>query len=189
MRLSLLILAILAALFLFHHREWFDRPAEPAVPVIVAVAERGDVNRLERLLTESEPVDSRDFCRWTPLMKAALNGHREVVERLLAAGAGVELADKGGYTALMLAASNDHADIVQLLLEYGADPNAVERTQGFTALAWAASLGNLESIRVLLTHGASITITDREGRTPLELAQEGGHEAVVALLSASLAHP
>ncbi|MEJ1387903.1 MAG: ankyrin repeat domain-containing protein, partial [Candidatus Sedimenticola sp. (ex Thyasira tokunagai)] len=55
-------------------REPAPEMVEP-VPAIVAAAERGDLPRIDQLLSQQAEVNSRDFCRWTPLMKAALNGH------------------------------------------------------------------------------------------------------------------
>jgi len=69
---------------------------EPQPPELVLAAEVGDLERIDRLLAGSGEVDLRDACRWTPLMKAALNGHEQVVRRLLQEGADVNAEDKGG---------------------------------------------------------------------------------------------
>ncbi len=128
--------------------------AEPKTPEVVLAAEAGDLERLDRLLSRSGEADLRDACRWTPLMKAALNGHERIVQRLLQEGVDVNAEDKGGYTALMLAASNDHAHIVALLAEAGADINHRERTNGWTALSWAQRLGHDETVQLLKKLGA-----------------------------------
>ena len=128
--------------------------ASPQTPELVLAAEAGDLERLDRLLSGTGEVDLRDACRWTPLMKAALNGHERVVRRLLQQGADVNAEDKGGYTALMLAASNDHAGIVALLAEAGAEIDHRERTHGWTALSWARRLGHQKTVRLLESLGA-----------------------------------
>jgi ankyrin repeat protein len=127
---------------------------EPEPPELVLAAEVGDLERIDRLLAGRGEVDLRDACRWTPLMKAALNGHEAVVRRLLREGADVNAEDKGGYTALMLAASNNHAAIVQLLAEAGARVDHRERTNGWSALEWARRLGHRETVRVLEVLGS-----------------------------------
>lgn len=130
-------------------------PEAPETPQLVLAAEAGDLQRLEMLLSDSSQVDLRDACRWTPLMKAALNGHQAVVERLLKEGADVNAQDKGGYTALMLAASNNHVEIVRMLAEAGADLNHREQTRGWTALGWAQRQGHAGMVDLLKSLGAA----------------------------------
>jgi ankyrin repeat protein len=50
-----------------------------------------------------------------------------------------------------------------------------------SALLWGAQRGNVDTVRMCLQMGANVEVMDR-GRTPLSLAAEHGHEAVVKLL-------
>ena len=156
--------------------------ARERAEALLMTAERGDIGALDALLGRNPDTDVRDSCDWTPLMKAALNGHPDAAERLLAAGAAVDAVDKGGYTALMLAASNNHADVVDLLVERGAMIDAQERTQGFTALIWAAQRGHADAVATLLRHGADATLPDLEAKTAADRARAEGHATVLALL-------
>jgi hypothetical protein len=52
------------------------------LPPLMTAAERGDIESLETLLRDEPKPDVRDYCDWTPLMKAALNGHLEAVDRI-----------------------------------------------------------------------------------------------------------
>jgi ankyrin repeat protein len=159
------------------------REAEPdAPPPLLDAAGRGDLVTLEQLLQDT-PADLRDQCQWTPLMKAALHGHRAVVARLLAAGADPDARDQGGYTALMLAASNDHAQTVALLAEQGADLSHQEPGLGWTALIWAAKQGHAASVRVLLQQGADPDARDHAGSRAADWARRNGHAATLALLT------
>ncbi len=78
----------------------------------------------------------------------------------------------------------DRVDAAQLLLEHGADPH--QESQGTIALHWAAMRGRIELVNFLLEQGAPIDAVsynfDRAGRTPLQLAQERGHDAIAKLL-------
>jgi len=53
-----------------------------------------------------------------------------------------------------------------------------------TPLHKAAGDGRLEVVRLLLAKGADRGLQTRAGRTPLDLARQGGHPAVVRLLEA-----
>ena len=155
---------------------------DPSTPALVAAAERGDLKSLDALLAGNAAPDVRDLCEWTPLMKAALNGHEPAVRRLLDAGAAVDAADKGGYTALMLAASNNHAQTVRLLSAAGADPNHAEPGMGWTALIWSAKQGHAEAVQALLAAGADPSLTDNSGRSAKDWARENQHAAILKLL-------
>jgi len=158
------------------------------VPPLVAMAERGDLGGLDRLLRKDPEPDVRDSCDWTPLMKAALNGHLEAVERLLEAGATVDAEDKGGYTALMLAASNNHGAVVERLLAKGAMVDHQERTQGWSALIWAAKQGHDQTVETLMRHRADPSLTDFSGRTAADWAREAGQSHILALIEPASAH-
>ena len=158
----------------------FEQPQQP--PSLLDAAEQGDLQTMDSYLKGSQLVNMRNACLWTPLMKAALNGHLEAVKKLLAKGADVRAIDKGGYSAMMLAASNNFADVVDVLIQHGAEINRIEHTHGWTALIWAAKRGHLESVKVLLKHGADKSIVDDDQLTALKHAQEKGYSQVVQAL-------
>ena len=69
------------------------------------------------------------------------------------------------------------------LLAKGADANAVD-DRGFSSLHRAAEMGLVACARLLLNHGARRDVS-AYGHTPLSLAQQRGHAALVALLTAN----
>ncbi|MEW8683935.1 MAG: ankyrin repeat domain-containing protein [Candidatus Thiodiazotropha endolucinida] len=152
-------------------------------PALLIAAENGDLPTLTRLIEGNDAViDVKDACFWTPLMKAALNGHTKVVERLILAGADINQKDKGGYSSLMLAASNNHPAIIDLLIKAGADFNQVEMTQGWTALIWAAKRGHREAVERLLRYPTDREITDFSGKRALDWARQNQFHEIVSLL-------
>ncbi len=75
--------------------------------------------------------------------------------------------------------SSNCLKIIKLLLSYGANPNA-KAWWGETALHTAAWLGNLDAIKLLIEYGADLSIVNKEGKTPAEIAQD---KTVANLLS------
>ena len=70
---------------------------------IHVAAQTGDLARLEEILANGESdVDELDGEGATPLMMAAIGGHKEVIQVLIRLGAEVNHQDKvNGWTALM----------------------------------------------------------------------------------------
>ena len=102
---------------------------------------------------------------------------------MLDKGAAVDRARNNGCTPLFIACQFGHVDAARLLLDNGA---AVDRAQkqGATPLFITCVVGHIDLARLLLEKGAEVdraTNTAR-GRTPLDIAKEEGHSAVVALL-------
>ncbi|MGD8911987.1 MAG: ankyrin repeat domain-containing protein [Candidatus Thiodiazotropha sp.] len=152
-------------------------------PALLIAAENGDLPTLTKLIEgDTTAIDVKDACFWTPLMKAALNGHTKAVERLIVAGADVNQKDKGGYSSLMLAASNNHPDIIDLLIKAGADINQVEMTKGWTALIWASKQGHKEAVERLLAYQADQSIADFSGKRAMDWAKENHFQEIASLL-------
>jgi ankyrin repeat protein len=57
------------------------------------------------------------------------------------------------------------------LIEHGASPNIPDK-RGWTAVHQAVSRGNVKCFRALISAGGDLSLRDREGRTPVQLARE-----------------
>ena len=89
-------------------------------------------------------------------------------------------------TALIAAAHLGHAEVVRTLIAAGAPLDHVNNLH-WTALIESIVLGDggprhTETLKALLDAGASAKLTDRQGRTPLELARSRGYKEMIALL-------
>jgi ankyrin repeat protein len=71
------------------------------------------------------------------------------------------------------------------LLAQGASPNIADAKQGWTAAHQAASRGNERVMRAVLKAGADLTRRDKQGQTPLAIAQISGRAKLVELMSQS----
>jgi len=131
----------------------------------------------------------------TPLHRAALGGHLEILILLIGKGADINapatgsiaLGDAGGKTALHFAAMKGHVAVVAELLARGAfhSPHDALWT---TPLHEAVSGGHAETAGLLLKAGASPDTKTTEGETPLHLAarlmkKEKGAELVSLLVA------
>ena len=89
-------------------------------------------------------------------------------------------------TALIAAAHLGHDEVVRRLIAAGAPLDHVNNL-GWTALIEAVILGDggprhQRVVEALLDAGADRSITDRQGRTPLDLAEMAGHVTIAEML-------
>ena len=111
----------------------------------------------------------------TPLIRAADQGHTELVAMFLKAGAKMELRTMDGETALMRAAANNHAEAVRELMQAGARADTVGDLD-FTPLRMAASRGHDEAMQIMVESSplAMLNGRDTKGRTALMYAAGSG---------------
>ena len=146
----------------------------------------GRLELISVLITEHQTdVNVTNHNGQTPLMHAVSEGHDEVVGVLLYRfGAVAAVRRFDGCTALHLAVRQAHVPIVEMLLRYemkDADGRKqgnvssrrlanIQNQQGETPLHGAARCANMKLLRLLLSHGADCKVTNKAGRTGLQLA-------------------
>jgi ankyrin repeat protein len=115
----------------------------------------------------------------TPLMRAAKNGDVELMRLLVAGGADPNRRTRVGMTPLLFAmgpgrrkSAKDALEAVAVCVSAGADVNAVNDA-GETPMH-AAALQNDQIVRFLAEHGAKVDVRDKNGRTPLDVANGVG---------------
>ncbi len=146
----------------------------------------GDVSRVDDLLSRDPGlVDSYSSDGWTALHLAAHFAQPEVARLLLSHGARVGAVSRNGIAnqPLQAAIAGRAPQLVAILLSAGADAN--HRSHGgFTAAHLAAENGSLEMLEMLRAAKADLGAQAEGGKTPLDLAKEGHHDAVVTWLRA-----
>jgi len=186
----------------FHQLEWTRRPNVgrliPPIPsgnpdittmdvAKALVAHGADVNARQR----KEPSDGHRHMRnrlgATPFFLAAKAADPEMMRFLVANGADPLIGTNEHTTPLMAAAgvgiwqlgenpgtNEEGLEAVKLALELGGDVNAVD-DQGDTAMHGAVHRGGANQIvQFLFDHGARIDVKNKQGWTPLIIA-EGVH--------------
>ncbi len=154
---------------------------------LVDGAQRGRLSIVQQELKIGANPNCNDEKGFTPLIRAAGEGHLAVVEALMNAGALTDLvgAGKGLRSPLIEAASHGHVDCARLLLEHGARIDLAVGPSRHTALLAAAMYGQVECLNLLLARNADLRVTDGEGRTALMLAAfMGSRESVRVLVGA-----
>ena len=127
--------------------------------------------------------------RYDAVTIAAVADDEETLRLLLARGASAKLiTSRYDGTALIAAAHLGHDGVVRQLIRAGAPLDHVNNLH-WTALIEAVVLGDggprhQAVVRDLLAAGADRRLTDRNGRSALDLARERGYSAMVRLLEA-----
>jgi len=125
-------------------------------------------------------VELRNDKDESPLMMAALRGHKNLVELLIWRDADI---NKTGWTPLHYAASGGHAEVAKLLLSHSAYIDA-ESPNGTTPLMMAAMYGSPEVVKLLLDEGADRDHKNQLGMTALDFAKQGSRKDAIAILQA-----
>lgn len=106
----------------------------------------------------------------------------EVLQALIEAGMDVHRPSLMGVLPLMDFAYINDIKSLTLLVDNGAQVNKQNKLYGETALMIAAGSGHREATQFLLEHGADKTLTNLNGQTALDFAQEKGYQNIVELL-------
>lgn len=134
-------------------------------------------------------ADTIDTISEQQVIKAALDGKKDIIEQALKQGYDVNTADPEKRTLLMFASFNGHSDVVELLIKAGAEVNTQDQI-GTSALMFAASGPSPKTVEILLTNGAKINMVDtNEHFSALMWAAAEGQTENVKLLLAKGADP
>ncbi|XP_048242612.1 ankyrin-3-like [Haliotis rufescens] len=139
----------------------------------------GNMAIVQHLLSDSD-INKSGLHGWTPIMVAALFGHKRVFDILESKGADLSLFDTTGDSLLHLACHGGNMAIVQHLLS---DSNINQLGMvGWTPIMVAAIKGHERVCDFLESKGANLSLVDTTGDSLLHLACHGGNMAIVQRL-------
>lgn len=118
----------------------------------------------------------------SPLMLAALKGHKDLVRKLIARDADV---NKPGWAPLHYAATGGHVEVMLILLEEHAFIDA-ESPNKSTPLMMAAMYGSSAAVRLLLEAGADPMVRNELGLTAVEFAQKANRSESAELIASAI---
>lgn len=148
-------------------------------------AASGNVATTQQALDNGADVNAREEEGETPLMYAAVEGHRDVALLLISRGADVNALSNNHETALGRAAFQGREETVTALISSGANLE-LGGDYSATPLMLAASQDQIGTMKVLVTKGASVNARDTTGDTALiyAIAGHGSIDTVKLLLEA-----
>jgi ankyrin repeat protein len=155
---------------------------------VATFARRRDI--IKQLAAAGANLGALENDRYDAVTIAAVADDEETLALLLSLGASAKLTtSRYDGTALIAAAHLGHDGVVRQLIAAGAALNHVNNLH-WTATIEAVVLGDggprhQATLRALVNAGADLSLTDREGRTPLQLARSRGFDAMVRILEAA----
>jgi len=140
-------------------------------PLMFAVL--GNHVSVARWLHESgADINAKGSNGWSAATIAGAKGQTDMLRWLISAGANIDSPDVYRFTPLMRAVDNQHAQAVQILLLLGRAGVNFKDESDNTALHFAVSNKQIEVIKLLLGHGAAPMQANRDGITPVDLAEQ-----------------
>ncbi|WP_295538380.1 ankyrin repeat domain-containing protein [uncultured Pseudacidovorax sp.] len=165
------------------------RDAHGRTPLHVATFAR-QAEAIRALAAAGADLGAMETDRYDAVTIAAVADDLPTLSLLLDLGASAGLVtSRYDGTALIAAAHLGHDTVVQRLIRAGAPLDHVNNLH-WTAAIEAVVLGDggprhQRTLAALIDAGANLQLADRQGRTPLALAQARGYTAMVRLIEAA----
>ena len=162
------------------------RDAYGRTPLHVAT-HAGKVDAIRTLIKAGANHALLENDRYDAVTIASVANNEDALRALLSLGASAKLiTSRYDGTALIAAAHLGHTGVVKQLIAAGAPLDHVNNLH-WTALIESVVLGDggtrhTETLRALVSAGANLQLADRNGNTPLRLAQSRGYKAMVEIL-------
>ncbi|XP_054261005.1 eye-specific diacylglycerol kinase-like isoform X3 [Macrosteles quadrilineatus] len=149
-------------------------PSPPPEPPIDGSPVAGTTNYISNLLEKTSDG----------IVRAAKNGDLKMLKDLHGQGFSLLSIDASGQTALHHGAKYGHKDIVKYLIACAPASilNMADNDKGQTALHKAAQTKRRSICCMLVAGGASLTMQDRSGATPRQLAVQADDQDLAAYL-------
>lgn len=105
----------------------------------------------------------------------------ETIQELVKHIADLNIQNEYGNTLCHHAIKNYRVDALEMFIKDGANPNTINIVE-CTPLHDACAYGSLNAVQALLKCGADTHVKNMWGKTPLEVARDKDHKAIVKLI-------
>lgn len=163
-----------------------NRQRQTAI-LLAAMNQHYDV--VELLIKADADINKQDETQLNPFLFGCIKDDLRLVKIMLAAGTDLDRYTRFGGVGIHPAAEKGYVDLVRELLKTDINVNHTNWV-GWTPLLEAIVLrdggpAQQEIVKMLLDGGASPHMTDKYGKTPLQLARELGFTEIADLLVAA----
>ncbi|XP_071094921.1 putative ankyrin repeat protein RF_0381 [Haliotis cracherodii] len=149
--------------------------------ILHTVCEGGNMELVKHILAQNiVEINSQTDNGWTPAMKAASEGHKEVLKLLVSKGADLSLVNNVDNNILHVAFENRHAEIVKYILTYDLVDVNSRSGEGMTPVMFAALEGSVEMFDFI--NAVNINGKNVDGKTPVLMAAVRGYKDKFDLL-------
>jgi ankyrin repeat protein len=156
--------------------------------LLITAAREGQLDVIQRLMSEGFDVDCELKYGSSALMIAASRGHNDIVRVIAGAGGKVNRRNKFGISPLSEAADRGHHTVLRTLVEFGADVNMLHNNGG-TAILAAVVKRDIKTVKVLLELGADIDSVNFDGWSARKWALSESDPALLDALGITKAEP
>jgi len=116
-------------------------------------------------------INAKGSNGWSAATIAGAKGQTDMLRWLITAGADIDSPDVYRFTPLMRAVDNRHTESIKILLVEGQAGVNFKDESGNSALHFAVANKQRDVVKLLLNHGANPTQANRDGITPIDLAE------------------
>ncbi|MDM5206332.1 ankyrin repeat domain-containing protein [Cytobacillus kochii] len=154
---------------------------------VMAATQQNQMEIVQVLIAHGADINIRNKRLDNVLLYAGAEGLLEIVQLAIQAGADTTITNRYGGIAIIPACERGHIEVVKELLTHS-DTNVNHINDlHWTALLEAIILSDggkihQEIVQLLIDHGADITITDKDGVTPLQHARNRGYREMIEIL-------
>ncbi|MEC5386069.1 ankyrin repeat domain-containing protein [Uliginosibacterium sp. H3] len=160
---------------------WIDTVSKDGTTAILLAILQEKWAFAEFLATKEASVEAPAFTAADVATTLVSRKQLTLLKYWLGQSPGLAASFKGNPDWLVHAAKSSNADIVKYMVADGAPLNRAG-SNGVTPLMAAAQAGNEEAVRALLELKADPRLRDGRKQTALQMAEQNGHEQVVALM-------
>lgn len=161
-----------------------------SLPEFLTAVKEGDMDKVTRLLNEGADAFECLQNGMNALHIACVSGLMQMADLMIKRGVDANSEMDGGLTPMHLAVQSNNQSMVGLLLAKKGNPN-YKNHAGLTPLHWCAAVrddrldptNRFKMAQILVKGGGDISVRDKQGRTPADIANEGGEGKVAEAFS------